>query len=258
MTRWPWPAAAIAALALVGGVVAAARRHGTPPAPAGVDASAAQPGASRPSGDRSTITVTTDPAGASLSIDGQPAGVTPTTLSVDPATAPRLTFTLEGFHVREVTLVPHHFPAEVRIALETSGPRGAVAFTSAFPVDVSWHSQVLVRSETGGEIGLPVGSQSLTFVSRRHFMTTTVTVDVRPDATARISLPPLGRLTLRSRPEGCQVSIDGAVVGETPVLDKAAGVGTHVVSFRWPDGVERQQTVEVKPGAPAHVMGRRD
>jgi hypothetical protein len=51
-------------------------------------------------------------------------------------------------------------------------------------------------------------------------------------------------------------------VGETfvdypPILDKPVAAGRHEVSFKWPDGARSQQTVEVKAGAPAFVIGRK-
>ena len=42
-----------------------------------------------------------------------------------------------------------------------------------------------------------------------------------------------------------------------PILDKPVAAGRYEVSFKWPDGARSQQTVEVKAGTPAFVVGRK-
>jgi hypothetical protein len=208
--------------------------------------------------NRMTIKVTSDPAGASLSMDGQPVGVTPTSLSLDPTTSPRLTFTREGFHTREVRLQPNNIPAEVRVGLETSGPQGSVALDSPYPVDVFWRGRQMVEGAASKSFGLPAGEQSLTLVSKEHFLRTTLTVEVRAGETTPVAPPVLGRINIRANPDNCQVYIDGAFVDYPPILNRPLAGGAHTVSFRWPDGVSRDESVDVTPGRPAYVMGRRD
>ena len=45
---------------------------------------------------------------------------------------------------------------------------------------------------------------------------------------------------------------------DLPILDRAIVEGSHTVTFKWPDGVKRDETVNVAKGAVAYVMGRRE
>jgi len=266
LRRFGWIGVAAAAALAVGVLLAVRPDSPRPDAPAvgGTPVSApakpgAPDGASGPTrANRMTIKVTSDPTGASLSMDGQPVGITPTSLSIDPSTSARLTFTREGFHTREVRLQPNNIPAEVRVGLETSGPTGNVALDSTYPVEVMWRGRLMVDKEASKSFMLPAGEQSLVVISREYFLRTTMTVEVRGGETVPFTPPTLGRVNVRANPDNCQVFIDGAFVDYPPILNRPLAGGPHTVSFRWPDGVSRDETVDVKPGSPAYVMGRRD
>jgi serine/threonine-protein kinase len=260
-----WWAGAAAVVAMAVGVVLG-RRPDAPPVAAGDPARAASARPVTPAGsqapsravNRMTIKVTSDPAGAALSMDGQPVGVTPTSVSVDSTTWPHLTFTREGFHTREVHLEPNNIPAEVRVALETSGPQGSVELTSSYPVDVFWRGRQMVDAQTSKSFSLPAGEQTVTFVSKDHFLRATQTIEVRGGEVTPLPAPSLGHINIRANPDNCTVFIDGAFIDYPPILNRPVSTGPHTVSFRWPDGVNRDETVEVKQGSPAYVMGRRD
>ncbi|HET9318043.1 MAG TPA: protein kinase [Vicinamibacteria bacterium] len=262
LRRYGWIGVAAAAAVTVG-VLLAVRPETpvavqSPPSPGRpVVAPAGPTPAVRPV-SRMTIKVTSDPTGASLAMDGQPVGVTPTSLSFDPSTPPRLTFSREGFHTREVRLEANNIPAEVRVGLETSGPQGSVALSSSYPVDVLWRGRQLATAEASKSFDLPAGEQSLTIVSKEHFLRATMTVEVRGGETVPLTPPVLGRINIRANPDNCQVFIDGTFVDYPPILNRPLAGGAHTVSFRWPDGVNRDEAVDVSPGSPAYVMGRRD
>ena len=42
------------------------------------------------------------------------------------------------------------------------------------------------------------------------------------------------------------------------VIQESSDLQTRVVSFKWPDGTRREETVEVRPGVLGYVMGRKD
>ncbi len=257
LARRPQPVPASPAQALAGTSAAAPDPVREPGAAAGAPAKPVSSAASSRAG-RTTIKVTSDPAGASLALDGQPVGVTPTSLSFDPRTSPRLTFTREGFHTREVRLQADNIPAEVRVGLEASGPQGTVALQSAYPVDVFWRGRQLAAGQAAASLGLPAGEHALLVVSKENFLRTTMTVEVRPGETIPLTPPTLGRVNVRANPDNCQVYIDGTFVDYPPILNRPLAGGAHTVSFRWPDGVQREERIEVAAGTPAYVTGRRD
>jgi hypothetical protein len=157
-----------------------------------------------------------------------------------------------------VRLDANNIPAEVRVGLSTSGPHGSVALVSSYPVDVIWRGRQLATAEASKSFDLPAGDQSLTIVSKENFLRATLTVAVRGGETVPLQAPALGRINIRANPDNCQVLIDGTFVDYPPILNRPLAGGAHTVSFRWPDGKTREEAVDVRPGSPAYVMGRRD
>ena len=206
-----------------------------------------------------SLPIVTDPPGASVTLDGEAVkGTTPVTVSIDPTREHRLAVRLDGHAPQEVRVEAGAVPAEVRLALEAAGPQGRVAISAPYPVEVIWRGRTLSRGQPSPEVSVPAGKQVLTLVSPTYFLRLNVTVDVRPPAVAAVSVPALGKINIRANPDNCQVSIDGAFVDYPPILDRAIAVGEHKVSFKWPDGARREDSVEVPRGAPAYVMGRKE
>jgi hypothetical protein len=205
------------------------------------------------------VDVVSEPRGAAVSVDGQRvAGATPMTLQLDPALEHRVTISREGHAPQEVKLVPGQFPSEVRVSLEPAGPLGKVLVTSPYPVDVVWKGKVLARAQSSVQVSLPVGQQTLTLVSGAHAVRVGLPVEVRAGATAEVRAPELGRINIKANPDNCQVFIDGTFIDYPPILDKPVSTGAHTVTFKWPDGVRRDEAVSVAHGVPAYVMGRKD
>jgi len=205
------------------------------------------------------IPVVTDPPGASVTLDGEAlAGVTPLQVSLDPAREHRLALRLDGRGTQEVQIAAGAPPAEVRLALDPSGPAGTVAVTASYPLDVLWRGRVLGHGQPPPRVSVPAGRQALTLVSPTYFLRQTMTVDVRPPAVAEVAAPALGKINIRANPDNCQIFIDGTFVEYPPILDRAIAVGEHKVGFKWPDGSHREETVEVPRGVPTYVTGRKE
>jgi hypothetical protein len=135
---------------------------------------------------------------------------------------------------------------------------GSVSIRSSYPVDVAFQGRVLAHEASGVTVELPVGRQVLSLVSDRHFLRRTVTVDVPAAGTAVVEAPALGRVSIKANPDNCEVSIDGTFADYPPILDRAVAEGTHTVSFKWADGLRREETIEVVTGRPTYVTGRRE
>jgi serine/threonine protein kinase len=204
-----------------------------------------------------TVAVITDPPGASLALDGQRvAGTTPADVRYDPAVEHRLAIALDGHTPQEVRLTPGKLPREVRLTLEPAGPVGQVAVASSYPVDVAWKGKVLAKGQVSPRVTLPQGRQVLSLSAPAVFLRTSVTLDVRAESSLQV--PELGRINIRATPDNCEVFIDGLSAGYLPILDKPVAAGAHTVLFKWPDGVRRDESVEVTAGRQAYVMGRKE
>jgi predicted Ser/Thr protein kinase len=205
------------------------------------------------------LPVVTDPAGASVTVDGEPVkGTTPLTVSVDPGREHRVAVRLDGHAPQEVR-VAAGAAGPVRLSLDPLGPAGRLAISAAYPIEVLWRGKVLSQGQPSPEVSLPAGRHALTLLAPTYFLRQNVTVDVpRPPAVASLAAPGLGKINIRANPDNCQVFIDGDFVEYPPILDRAIAAGEHRVAFKWPDGVRREESVSVVRGAPAYVMGRKD
>ncbi len=264
------PFAGAAAALLVAGLAAFLLMRGgddapptaAAPAPAGPNTAPAAPSKPVPAAAAPvlvTIRVVSDPAGATLRLDGRPVpGTTPLDLEIDPGRDHLVRVAKTGFLAAEARVAAGRAAPELRLVLETAGPPGVVALSAAYPVDVAWKGRTLLRAQTAARLELPIGRQTLSLVSEKHFLRSTVVVDVRAGVEAALTAPALGRLSIRALPDNCEVSIDGIFADYPPILDRPVASGTRVVSFKWPDGTRREETVEVRPGVLGYVMGRKD
>jgi hypothetical protein len=200
----------------------------------------------------------TDPPGAVVTLDGQRvAGITPLDLSIDPGQAHVVTVSLESHAVQEIRLEAGQAKGEIRLRLDPAGPFATVTVASSYPVDVSWRGRSLAKGEVSPRVQVPGGRQVLSVASPGHFVRAEVVVNAAPGGAVSVDAPALGRVSIRANPDNCRVSIDGVFVDYPPILDKPVGVGSHVVSFEWPDGAVARETVEVPPGKVAFVTGRK-
>ncbi len=137
-------------------------------------------------------------------------------------------------------------------------PPGTVAISSPYPLDVLWRGKALAKGVVSPRVQVPGGRQVLTLVSGSLFLRTDVTLSVPSGGEAAIEAPGIGRISIRANPDNCEVFIDGTFVDYPPILDRPVAAGTHSVSFRWPGGEKRDETVQVTGGAAAFVTGRRE
>jgi len=63
-----------------------------------------------------------------------------------------------------------------------------------------------------------------------------------------------GRLTVGADPPRCEVSVDGRVVGRSPVFNRVVSAGEHRVRCRRPDGRVMQRVVRVPGGRETEVI----
>ncbi len=252
-------AAAVVALSIGGYLWLRAPEPRPSPGPVASASPSASPlAAPSPTETARRLAISSDPKGAAVTLDGRPAGVTPLEVWLDLEPPHRVVVAKAGYLSQETRLVPGAWPAEIKLVLEPEGPLGKVAVASPYPLDVQWRGKVLARAATGAEVLVPAGRQTLTLVSAAHFLRAEVTVEVRAGETAEVSAPQLGTLNVRANPDNCQVFIDGTFVDYPPILDRSLAAGSHRVRFEWPDGLRREESVQVSAGSPAYVMGRKD
>ncbi len=271
MGRRGWIGGAVALVAVVA-VAWAVLWRATPPVAPGAGA-AASPSAAASSAATAeakavpaaparavhALRVSSQPPGATVALDGGAAqGVTPLELSFDPASEHRVSVSLEGYTAQEVRTRPGAPPSTLEVTLERLVPPGSVAVNSAYELDVVWRGRTLARGQAAPRVQVTGGRQVLTLLSSAVFLKTDVTVEVPPGGEVAIEAPGIGKLNVRATPDNCEVFVGDVFVDYPPILDRPVAAGRHQVSFRWPDGARSQQAVEVKAGAPAFVIGRKE
>jgi len=185
-------------------------------------------------------------------------GTTPLDLTFDPATSHRVSVSLESYATEETVVEKGALKGELRLRLEPAVPLASVTVSSTYPIDVSWRGRSLARGEISPRIQVPGGRQALSVASAVYFVRAEVVVNVAPGGSASVEAPALERVSVRANPDNCQVFIDGTFVDYPPIMDKPVGAGSHLVSFKWPDGAESKETVEVQPGKVSFVSGRKE
>ena len=205
------------------------------------------------------VRVVTRPAGAAVSLDGERlAGATPLDVALAGDGPHRVAVSLDGYAPREATIAAGERKEAIDLDLEKLAPAGEVVVHAPYPVDVSWRGRSLAKGESSPRVPVPGGRQTLVLSAPAVFLRAEVSVVVPPGGEATVSAPALGKLNVRATPDNCQVFVDGAFVDYPPILDRPAAAGRHVVGFRWPDGSRHEEAVEVRPGSPSFVVGRKE
>lgn len=200
------------------------------------------------------LEITTDPAGARVSIDGAPRGVSPitaTNLKEGPHT---ITVSGPGEPINRTVTVTAGATASIVISMSNTGAfaSGWLAISSGVPLQITEGGTLLGSTETP-RILVPAGSHNLELTNAALGYRVSRTVRVTPGQTASIELKtPQGTLHINALP-WAEVWIDGQRAGETPIGNLSLPIGTHELVFRHPDFNEVKRTVTVGADKPSRV-----
>ena len=203
--------------------------------------------------DLSSLSITTDPPGARVMIDGQARGTSPLAVSDLTVGQHKVTVTGDNGTVeRQVTTEAGVASSVVFSLPRTQGVSvGWLSVTSPFEVQVVERGEV-VGTSASTRIMIPAGThdadivnESLGFSERRRIVVT-------QGATAAITIDARAPLSANARP-WAEVLIDGRAIGQTPIANFQVTLGTHQIVFRHPDLGERQQTIIVTAKSPNRI-----
>lgn len=233
-----------------------------------------------------TLSVTTDPPGAQMLIDGVERGVTPAIVDLPPGDHLLVVRGAHGLREVPVSLVagskvsqfldlpqpasPANAdvpapPTETAIEMApavvvapasrpvTEGPVGGwIAIVGRLEVQVFEGDKLLGNSQLD-RIMLAAGPHELELVNNELGYRTARKVDVVPGKVVPISFEvPKGSLALNALP-WAEVTIDGEAAGETPLGNVMLPIGQHDVVFRHPELGEQRHRVAVTLKAPARL-----
>jgi hypothetical protein len=197
--------------------------------------------------------------GDTVIVDGREVGVTPMTVAV--------TSGVRSIRVRTRPAVEDKVPAlEAAAAVRPADSataaalaqaaarerRGGLRLSSPIELQVLEGERVL-GSSTDGPIVINGGRHELDFVNNALGYRSRQIVDIKAGQIMPVKIaPPDGRVSVNAVP-WAQVSINGKLVGDTPLGNLPLPVGEHEVTFRHPQLGEQTQKVIVKSSALTRV-----
>jgi PEGA domain len=199
------------------------------------------------------LRVDSDPAGATVMVDGVSRGVTPLTVA-DLTPGPReiILQTAAGsvrhtVNIQAGAISSLNAPAPAPSASETP-TWGWITATAAFPVEIRIGGKV--RGGAGERIRMTAGRYQIELVNEDRGFRSVRTVEVVPGKVTSVAIdtPPAGLVNVNASP-WAEIWIDGRRIGETPLANLSVSAGEHEVVFRHPQLGEKRQVLKVNPGA---------
>lgn len=235
--RWWAIPAGIAAAALVGvaAITLANRETGEAADAPAAAATATAGGTTRPEGAPApavrTIRVDSQPAGASVTLNGRDTNeITPAPVTLSGEGPYTLRVSKRGFTAEDVKVTAEDIArGSVSVTLAAvEVPRVAVAVRSAYPVAVFSGSQQLADAATSHDLTIASGTR-LRVVAPEMMLDAGIAVGSRP---VQYTAPGVGYLTvLTNRYETCNVKIKDRQLGFPPINRKAIVAGDYRVDL---------------------------
>jgi hypothetical protein len=202
------------------------------------------------------LQVRTDPARATVSVDGKVVGRSPVTVKGLTAGTHRVVLENESGTFSDDVVIEAGATASLVVPLNKpaagANMSGWIAINAPADLQV-YEGGRLVGSSRSDRIMVAVGRHELEMVNEALGYRSTRTVDVGAGQVASVKPEwPKGSMALNALP-WAEVSINGERVGETPIGSVSVPIGTHEVVFRHPELGERRTTATVTTGAPTRV-----
>ena len=234
--RWRIPAGIAAVAVAAAAAVMFGLPRATPTTAGGVDAPRPAAAAAVGAAVKETVLkVETTPTGAELAIDGKSIGeATPAQVTLTGGGPFTVRLSKRGFVTQDVNLTEADLArGSVRYTLEAvEVQRVPVSITSAYPVEVMSGSQTLSPAATTHQLTVSAGSR-LRVVAREMLLDSAITVSSKP---VQYSSPAVGRLTVLTTYETCNVKIGDRMLGFPPITRMAIVAGQYRVDIVCPTG----------------------
>jgi uncharacterized protein YjbI with pentapeptide repeats len=249
----PWKLVAAGVL-LIGGAIAITRGYlpASTPIIETVRKAVPSPAPAAPvtpplTGNVGRLTITTEPAGAHVAIDGKPAGQTPLTLdTISPGRHVIAVTGASGATAKRTVRVE----AGRTVTLDLPLFSGFAAISAPFVIEISENGKGLGTSEE--QVLLSPGRHDLRLSNKDLGYVATETVEIQAGEVTRVSVDPRGRANINAAP-WAEVWIDGEKAGETPLANVAVRLGVREIVFKNPQYGERKVVATITAGAPATV-----
>jgi hypothetical protein len=201
-----------------------------------------------------SLQVRTDPAGARISVDGMPRGVSPVTVAdLPPGEHTVIVETAAGSTTHMVTVEAGSTASLVAQLPGGQGPAsGWISVTTPKSVQLFEDGRLLGSSDTE-RLMVSAGTHQLEIVNEAIGYRETRSVLVTAGKVAAVKVEfPTGTLALNAAP-WADVWIDGEKAGQTPLGNLPVTVGPHEIIFRHPDFGEQRHVITVTLTVPVRL-----
>jgi hypothetical protein len=197
------------------------------------------------------VQVDTEPAGASIAIDGRETKlVTPATVALTGAGPHRLRLSKRGFLGQDVTLGDADVQAgSVSYTLQAGAAATvSVSITATYPVEVFQNGRSIASASDSHQLTIASGT-NLRVAAPQYLLDTVLRVEGKP---IEYQAPPLGYLTVLTKYETCSVKIGSKDLGYPPITKLPIVAGQHRIDVACPSGPNPPgQFVSVTPNTTA-------
>jgi hypothetical protein len=200
------------------------------------------------------LEISTETPGAQVTVDGEPRGVTPLSLSSVAPGQHRVQVAHGDARVLRTVDVPEGAVASIMVALAapTGVSAGWVSVDAPFELRVLEDGQLL-GTTSADRLMMAAGRHTLEFVNTSLEFKARHVIEVPAGKTAKVPLSiPNGSLSVNALP-WAEVSLDGRPLGITPLGNISVPIGSHEVVWRHPQLGERRRTVAVTASSAVRV-----
>lgn len=230
--------------------VASATRPNTPAPAASVAATAAAAPAGAVAGGQ--LQVQTDPAGATVIVDGLRRGTAPMTVQGLAPGAHRVRLVAGDRSIEQTVTVQPNVVTALVMPLARGAAAGWVDFVMPFEAQIFEQGR-LVGTSAQPRLQFGAGEHRFELVNDTLGYRAIEVVRVKPGEVAEVRPAiPTGRLSINATP-WAEVWIDGRESGTTPLGNVPVPIGTREVRFRHPELGEQTRRVLVTTTEPARV-----
>ena len=187
-----------------------------------------------------SLQVDSDPSNARVLVDGEMRGTTPLKLDGLAVGIHALALESAAGEIRRTVTIAAGETAQVTELISS----GWLALFSPFEVAVSEGNRAIPLDERG-RVMLAPGSHELRFQNRALGYDEVRQVEIKPSATAALTLAPPPTTISVTATEPAEVWLDGTPIGVTPITDASVSLGTREVVVRTPTGLDRRFVVTV-------------
>lgn len=199
------------------------------------------------------LEITSEPAGAQVTIDGSPRGATPLTIAAIAVGEHSVAISNGDTTIRRTVTIGAGATATVVASLAgAANAAGWMAVKIPFEVQI-WEADQLIGTSGVDRLMLSAGRHELELANPSLEFQAAITVQILRGKTATPTVAvPNGSLSINALP-WADVWIDGRPAGTTPIGNLALPIGTHEIAWRHPQLGDRRRTVSVTATSPVRV-----